>query len=197
MYRPSRDDESTSLLRYVEQQLDALRASTLGLTEEQLRATPCASALSIGGLVKHVTYGMQGAARRLREGTFPALDEEAYSRYQASFVPTDDDSGVALLAAFDDARAVYVAELGAADPDGDATEPPAPWFGVFEPQPIRWRYYLLHQVEEMARHAGHADIIREQLDGMSVPALVMTVEGVPANDFFQPYVPAPGTIGAD
>lgn len=197
MYRPSRDDESTSLLRYVEQQLDALRASAFGLTEEQLRATPCTSALSIAGLIKHVTYGMRGAATRLREGTVPSLDQEAYLRYQDSFTPTDDDTGAALLAAFDAARADYVAELGAADPDSDATEPPAPWFGSFEPQPIRLRYYLLHQVEEMARHAGHADIIREQLDGMAVPALVMTLEGMPANDFFQPYVPAPGTLGAD
>ena len=61
---------------------------------------------------------------------------------------------------------------------------------------IRARYYLAHQVEEMARHAGHADILREQLDGTSVPALVMTRAGVPANAFFQPYAPSPGTITA-
>jgi hypothetical protein len=196
MYRPSRDDETTSILRYVEQQLDAIRAATLGLTEDQLRATPCTSSLSIGGLVKHVTYGMEGATRRLREGTVPPLDEAAYARYQGSFALADDEDGASLLEAFDAARAGYVAELAAADPGADATEPPAPWAGSYEPQPILVRYYLLHQLEEMARHAGHADIIREQLDGMAVPALVMTLEGVPANDFFQPYVPEPGTIGA-
>jgi hypothetical protein len=196
MYRPSRDDETTGILRYVEQQLDAIRAATLGLTEDQLRATPCTSSLSIGGLVKHVTYGMEGATRRLREGTVPPLDEAAYARYQGSFALADDEDGASLLEAFDAARAGYVAELAAADPGADATEPPAPWAGSYEPQPIRLRYYLLHQLEEMARHAGHADIIREQLDGMAVPALVMTLEGVPANDFFQPYVPEPGTIGA-
>ena len=48
----------------------------------------------------------------------------------------------------------------------------------------------------MARHAGHADIIREQIDGMSVPAIVLSEAGAPANDFFQPYVAQPGTIGA-
>ena len=48
----------------------------------------------------------------------------------------------------------------------------------------------------MARHAGHADIIREQLDGLSVQTLQLTLEGQLANNFFQPYVPAPGTIGA-
>ena len=54
----------------------------------------------------------------------------------------------------------------------------------------------MHQIEEMARHAGHADIIREQIDGVSVPAIVLSQGGAQANDFFQPYVPAPGTIGA-
>ena len=51
-------------------------------------------------------------------------------------------------------------------------------------------------MEELARHAGHADIIREQIDGTAVPTLVLTLAGAPANPFFEPYVPAPGTIGA-
>jgi hypothetical protein len=52
----------------------------------------------------------------------------------------------------------------------------------------------VHLVEECARHAGHADIIREQIDGVAVPALVLTLAGASANDFFQPYQPAPGTL---
>ena len=48
----------------------------------------------------------------------------------------------------------------------------------------------------MARQAGHADIIREQIDGMSVSAIVLTAEGMPASVYFEPYVPEPGTIGA-
>jgi hypothetical protein len=47
----------------------------------------------------------------------------------------------------------------------------------------------------MARHAGHADIIREQIDGVAIPRIVLSAAGAPANDFFQPYVPAAGTIG--
>ena len=45
-----------------------------------------------------------------------------------------------------------------------------------------------------ARHAGHADIIREQIDGVSVPTLVLTLAGASVNDFFQPYQPAPDTL---
>lgn len=120
-YEPAEHDEITSLLRYVGQQLDALRASAYGLTEAQSRETPRRSSLSIAGLIKHALYVMRGG----------------------------------------------VAPLTGAE-----------------------------QTEELACHAGHADIIREQIDGMSIPALVLTLEGAPANNFFQPYVPAPGTIGA-
>jgi hypothetical protein len=72
--------------------------------------------------------------------------------------------------------------------------PPAPWHGIFDARPIHARYYLVHLVEECARHAGHADIIREQIDGVAVPTLVLTLAGAGANDFFQPYQPAPGTL---
>ena len=72
--------------------------------------------------------------------------------------------------------------------------PPAPWHGIFDARPIHVRYYLVHLVEEFARHAGHADIIREQIDGVAVPTLVLTLAGAGVNDFFQPYQPDPGTL---
>jgi hypothetical protein len=52
--------ESETLAGYLEQQLADLRASSYGLTEEQARLTPCRSALSIGGLVKHAAYVCRG-----------------------------------------------------------------------------------------------------------------------------------------
>jgi hypothetical protein len=194
MYEPAEDDEVTGLLRYLEQQLDALRASVLGLTEEQSRSTPCRSALSLAGLIKHVTHGMRGATSRLTGGS-AAPDAAAISAYLDSFAPSDQ-STVSLLAAFDSARLAYLRAVQEADPDAAAVEPPAPWHGRFDDRPIRLRYFLVHQIEEMARHAGHADIIREQIDGVSIPALVLTVEGAAATEYFEPYSPAPGTIGA-
>jgi hypothetical protein len=53
--------------------------------------------------------------------------------------------------------------------------------------------YLVQQIEEIARLAGHADIIREQIDGVSVGTIVLSQAGAPANDYFQPYIPGPGT----
>lgn len=71
------------------------------------------------------------------------------------------------MEAYDRAASAYLEALAAMDPDQEVLEPAAPWFGRMAAVPIRARFYLLHQIEELARHAGHADIIREQLDGKS------------------------------
>jgi uncharacterized protein DUF664 len=63
----------------------------------------------------------------------------------------------------------------ATDPAASTTAPPAPWHGIFDAPPIHARYYLVHLVEECARHAGHADTIREQIDGVAVPGLVSSL----------------------
>ena len=165
-----------------------------GACEEQARLRPCRSALSIGGLIKHATYGMRGVTERLsREGQpRSAIDEAGFAAYQASFALADGETAIDALAAFDAARVEYVAALAAADPSSPTIEDPAPWFGVLDNRPARRRYLLVHQIEEMARHAGHADIIREQIDGMSVPAIVLTADGMPASDYFAPSPsPAP------
>lgn len=197
MYLPQRDDEATGIANYVDQQLTAIRAAAFGLTGDQLRETPCRSELSIGGLIKHSLHGLRGAIERLSGADkTPEVSEAGIAEYLAQFAVGPDESVDQLLADFDAAQATVRAMLLDADPDSEVVAPPAPWNGVFDARPIRLRYYLNHLIEEFARHAGHADIIREQIDGMSVPALVMTLEGAPANQFFTPYVAAAGTIGA-
>lgn len=49
------------------------------------------------------------------------------------------------------------------------------------------RFALVHHIEELARHHGHADIIREQLDGAAAASLLTSVEGRPGNDLIQPW----------
>ncbi|HEY5845171.1 MAG TPA: DinB family protein [Microlunatus sp.] len=196
MYAPAPHDEITGLVNYLEVQLSAIRAAPLGLTEEQARATPCRSELSIGGIVKHTAYGLRGATTTITDDGRSEIDAEAFAAHAASFTVGPSETMVGVLAEFDAARETCLATIAAADPDTEFLAPPAPWFGIFQPRPAKLRYFLVHQIEETARHAGHADILREQLDGVAVPSLVMTLEGMPANDFFQPYVPAPGTIGS-
>ncbi len=68
------------------------------------------------------------------------------------------------------------------------------------PRGVRWfpqdveawsvRWVLLHLIEETARHAGHADILRESIDGATAVSLVAAVEGWPASDWVEPWSPA-------
>ena len=53
---------------------------------------------------------------------------------------------------------------------------------------VRW--VLLHLIEEVARHAGHADIVREAVDGATMYPLMAAAEGWPATDWMQPWEPA-------
>ena len=197
MYPPASNDEITGIVNYLDQQLSAIRAAAVGLTDEQARLRPCRSALSIGGLIKHAAQGMRGAVARLTDPDAPprALDEQAFAAYMGGFALTDEETALGVLAEFDEIRVAYIAAIAATDPAAATTEPPAPWDGIYVARPANARYYLVHQIEEFARHAGHADIIREQIDGMAVPAIVLSQSGAPGNDYFQPYVPSPGTFG--
>ena len=198
MYAPASDDEITGIVNYLDLQLSAIRASIVGLTEEQARSRPCRSALSIGGLIKHATHGMCGGVDRLAnlDAAPRVLDQHAFSVYLEGFVLTDDETAADVLAEFDSTRRAYMAAVAAADPGAATTEPPAPWNGIHDARPANARFFLVHQIEEFARHAGHADILREEIDGMAVPAIMLSQAGATADDFFQPYVPAPGTIAA-
>lgn len=194
MYAPAQHDEATGLVNYIDEQLTAIRAAAYGLTEEQARATPCRSALSIGGLIKHAVHGMRGAVEQVTGAAPRPMDAAAFAAYSDSFALRDDETVAGTIEEFDRVRAELLAAVAAADPAAATMAPPAPWHGIFDARPINLRFHLVHFVEEYARHAGHADIVREQIDGMAVPALVLTLAGAPANDFFQPYRPAPGTL---
>ena len=147
------------------------------------------------GIIKHAAYVMRGALERLgTEVTEQPVDAAAYAAFTDSFAVRDGETVAGTLEDFDRMRAQLLAAVAATDPAGDTMAPPAPWHGIFDARPIHARYYLVHLVEECARHAGHADIIREQIDGVAVPTLVLTLAGAGANDFFQPYQPAPGTL---
>ena len=188
MFQPGKYTESEALVGYLEQQLTSLRAAAFGLTEQQARETPCRSRLSIGGLVKHATYVMNGLERRQADPE-AMPDEAGFASFMGSFALGDDETLVAAIEAFDEARTAYLADVRAIDPGADLTVPPAPWDGLYQPTDSLQRFLLLHHVEEFARHAGHADIIREQLDGADAASLLMAVEGREGNAFVQPWTP--------
>lgn len=194
MVTPTVRTESDELVAYIAHEIQAIRNSAHGLTDQQARETPCASALSIGGILKHCTYVANGWGRRAKAATQGAPSPQAFAEhakaFTASFALTDDETLAGALADFDAATSRLLAELATIDPDDTLYEPAAPWDDRPEPVPTRARFALLHQVEEFARHAGHAHIIREQLDGACAGGLDLAVTGRPGNPYVQPWQPA-------
>jgi hypothetical protein len=143
-----------------------LRFTTRDITDEQARLRTTVSELCLGGLIKHVTATERQWVRFIVEG--PAVmampsdaDAAAWTR---GFTIEDSDTLADLLAEYEKV-ASQTDQLVRTLPDLDASQPlpEAPWF----PPGARWsaRRVLLHIIAETSQHAGHADIIREALDG--------------------------------
>jgi hypothetical protein len=170
------------LLAFLAQQRDALRYAAHGLDQAHASSRPTVSELTLVGLMKHA-----------------ALTESAWTTFMTTgdtsvFVPLDDWAdgfrlregetvGDVITVAHQQARTTEKV-VGAFEDLGvplAATVDLVPWI----PGGIVWtpRWVLPHLVEEMARHAGHADIIRESIDGGTCWTLMAAAEGWPAQDW--------------
>jgi uncharacterized damage-inducible protein DinB len=161
--------ERSDLLAMLGKHRHFLRYTTRDLTDEQARARPTASELTLGGLIKHVTLVERNWARFIVEGPAVMADgsdvtAEVVTRWQEQFRLLDRETLAGVLADYELAAA-ETDELVATLPDLSATRPlpSAPWFPAGE----SWsaRRVLMHIIAETAQHAGHADIIRESIDG--------------------------------
>jgi hypothetical protein len=172
-------EERSCLLSYLAQQRMGVRYAAHGLSDAQAMTRPSVSELSLGGLVKHVA---------MVERTWVGFIVDGDS---SVFLPKDDDGDgfslvegetLADVVAFSDEVAAHTEKIVADLPDLGAplaaTTPGAPWI----PAGLVWspRWVLLHLIEETARHAGHADIVRESLDGATCWTLMAAAEGWPA-----------------
>lgn len=188
-------DERAGLREYVKAQQYAFHAIAFGLTDEQARSTPSVSALSIGGLIKHVTHCQRGwmervaAAPELCAGDTRPMEDQA-GDYEDQFVMGEDETLADVLAAFDrqnaeTLRLVDRVDLGAAVPIPQHV----PWFPKDVPAwSVRWVFF--HMIEELARHAGQGDIIRETIDGATLYELLAGLEGWPETEWLKPFTPA-------
>jgi uncharacterized damage-inducible protein DinB len=183
---PPFDNETDGILLYLVQQRDGLRFAAYGLTEEQLRqrATP-ASALTVGGLIKHAALTERGWIDILAGEPAEKTEEE----YGSDFVVADDETLDSLLA-LQAATAARTEEVVRALPSLDVAVqlPEAPWYPQ-NADGYSARWILLHVIEELARHAGHADIIREHVDGATMYELMAGAEGWPATEWMTPWQP--------
>ena len=167
---PERTDLVTSLQRH----RGFLLHTVNGITDDQARQRTTVSELTLGGLIKHVAQTERQWVDFMLNGPSesPQIDWESVDWTDpppevAAFLDShrmrEDETLADLMATYADVAAATDALVGSIDLDQDQPLPEAPWF---EPG-ARWtaRRTLLHILAETSQHAGHADIIREALDG--------------------------------
>ncbi|WP_030608172.1 DinB family protein [Streptomyces sclerotialus] len=166
---PAVTGERAELLEMLAKHRHFLRFTTRDLTDEQAGLRTTASELCLGGLIKHVTtvernwvdFILNGPSAM---GDFTAMTEADWARRADEFRLLPGETLAGVLADYAEV-ARRTDDLVATLPDLETVRPlpKAPWF---EPG-AQWsaRRVLMHIIAETAQHAGHADIIRESLDG--------------------------------
>ena len=158
--------ERTDLLAALAQRRYFLRYTVRELSDEQAAARPTASELCLGGLIQHVSDTERQWVDFILEGptAAAATDDAAMAAWMARFRMAPGVTLEQILAQYQevaDRTDQVVRDL----PDLDQSHPlpEAPWF---EPG-ATWsaRRVLLHLIAETAQHSGHADILRESIDG--------------------------------
>jgi uncharacterized damage-inducible protein DinB len=156
--------ERDDLLESLATHRGLLLRTVQGITDEQARLRLTVSELTLGGLIKHVARIEKGWAEFIVGGRQAVSGEEDnYAAYADGFVLREDETLADILADYEKIaqqtdELVRTWHLDAVQP-----LPEAPWF---PPKGTRSaRRVFVHIVAETAQHAGHADILRETLDG--------------------------------
>lgn len=175
----STSSEIDELLEALERHRGFLRQTLDGLTDEQAGERSTVSALCLGGLIKHVAATEKGWVEFALHGDQPdpsgvdlgSIDwsnpsPEAMAMVaarEAEFSMLEEDSIERVLTTYAQVAAETERTLRGLDLGTAHALPAAPWF---EPG-ATWtvRRVIVHIIAETAQHAGHADIIREAIDG--------------------------------
>nr|WP_098465258.1 DinB family protein [Isoptericola jiangsuensis] len=164
---PLRGDEVATLRAFLDYHRDTLRRKVSGLDAAGLGTPLAPSSMTLGGLLKHLTYVESHWFAVILAGAdplppFDAVDWAADPDWE--WHSAADDSPAELRELFDAAVAAsdvrLDAALAAGGPDTLSARESRHHGGRFS---VRW--ILVHMVEEYARHNGHADLLREALDG--------------------------------
>ncbi len=157
-----RSDELAMLTAFVDYFRTVLLRKADGLTQEQLAATIAASTLTIGALIRHMTF----VEDHWFDNTFAGLpDREPWASADWDTDP-DWEMTTASGMSFADLRIDFDEACDRSRSHVDA----APALDALATagdtnDPVTLRWILIHMIEEYARHCGHADLIRESIDG--------------------------------
>lgn len=155
-----RGPERLMLVQFLDFYRTVLVRKSAGLRRDQLAMRVGASSLTFGGLIKHMAYVEDhwfhsGWAGNALVDPWSEVDWRATPDWELESAA--DDAPDELAALFDDT--VGRSRAAIADSfDLDATAP-------IRGREISLRWVLIHMVEEYARHCGHADMLREAIDG--------------------------------
>jgi uncharacterized damage-inducible protein DinB len=157
-------DERTVLEQWMDFQRATLLWKCEGLTDEQLATQSTASSLTLAGLLKHLALVEDHWFRQTLLGLPPSppwadVDWDATPDWE--FETARSDPGAELIAGYQRACAAS-REAAASMPSLDSLSARVSRRRG-APYSLRWIY--LHMIEETARHNGHADLIREAIDG--------------------------------
>ena len=190
LHAPPAANETDAIIGFLGQAQDAFPALVHGLASEQVALSPSASDLSLGGLVKHVTDVQLSWLAKAEAAPGPVQESpEDVAAYLDSFRFDPTDSVDELLTAHRHASVAVLDGVRRLDLDTQVPVPDAPWFPKDGPPwTVRWIWW--HLMEELSRHAGHGDIIRETLDGATMYALVAARDGLPDLPFLKAWKPA-------
>jgi uncharacterized damage-inducible protein DinB len=164
---PITADEVTTVLAFLDHERGSVAWKTAGLDAAGLATTTADSTMTLGGLLKHLAYVEDVWCSRRLHGRPPAppwdtVDWDADRDWD--WHSAADDTPEQLRTMWQDAVARSRALVAEALADGGLDHRAAwvdDWYG--EPPTLRW--ILLHMIREYARHVGHADLLRESVDG--------------------------------
>jgi uncharacterized damage-inducible protein DinB len=156
---PSPAAEREALTAFLDKQRDALVRKIEGLTDDDARLTPTASSMSLMGMLKHCALWERRWFQVIFAGrSFPGEWPEVTSKgNKADFEVGPDDTVLYWLTYYHDQVAESRRVVDDAELSTQCAHP--------GDEDLNLRYVVLHMIEETARHAGHADIIRETIDG--------------------------------
>ena len=158
-------NERDDLLESLTARRGFLLRTVQGLTDDQARHRSTVSELTLGGLVKHVAKVEKGWVDFILDGPVAIeMTEDSYAEHTDGFVLHEDETLAGVLADYEKI-AQRTDDLVRTLPDLGVTQPlpQAPWF---PPGAVRSaRAVFIHIATETAQHSGHADIVREAIDG--------------------------------
>ena len=160
------NQERSDIIETLRNHRNLLRRTVQGLDDKEAARCTTVSELCLGGIIKHVAQVEESWIRFILEGpsAMAGFDDAAMASHAASFRMLEGETLAGLLTHYE-AVATRTDELVATISSLDQSHPlpQAPWF---PPNARRSaRRVFMHIVAETAQHAGHADILREALDG--------------------------------